>query len=59
MRREEGKSDRNPLERAYPTGKNIKRGQRGEAGGDSITLLGNEAIIKGERETYREGNSWC
>ena len=43
-----------PLDKGCPKLKPSEGNQRGEAGGASITLLGNWAIIKEERETYRE-----
>ena len=43
-----------PLDKGCPKPKPSEGNQRGEAGGASITLLGNQAIMKEERETYRE-----
>ena len=43
-----------PLDKGCPKPKPSERSQRGEAEGASITLLGNKAIIKEERESYRE-----
>ena len=44
-----------PLDKGCPKPKPSEGNQRGEAEGASISLLGNWAIIKEERETYREG----
>ena len=43
-----------PLDKGCPKPKPLEGNQRGEAEGASITLLGKQAIIKEERETYRE-----
>ena len=47
-----------PLDNGIPKPKPSEGNQRGGEGAVSITLLGNTAIIKEERETYRDENSW-
>ena len=44
-----------PQDKGCPKPKPSEGNQRGEAGGASITLLGSKAMIKEERDTYREG----
>ena len=44
------------LDKGSPEPTPSEGNQRGEAGGASITLLGNKAIIKEVRESYRERN---
>ena len=44
-----------PVDKGGPRPTPSEVNERGEAGGASITPLGNEAIIIDERETYREG----
>ena len=55
----EGEVTVTPLDNGFPKPTLSEGDQRGGERGVSITLLGNVAIIKEERETYRDENSWC